>query len=119
MDRHDVQELSERIDVLLDEVQRRADPKLAAQVEELVRAVLTLHGAGLGQLLSLLDELGKEKLANVIFAAVALVLLSKMGREGSTARGGDMKEMLDSIRGWMRSKLGRQKPIIEPERAAV
>jgi lipopolysaccharide export system permease protein len=58
-------------------------------------------------------------LANVIFAAVALVLLSKMGREGSTARGGDMKEMLDSIRGWMRSKLGRQKPIIEPERAAA
>jgi lipopolysaccharide export system permease protein len=58
-------------------------------------------------------------LANVVFAAVALVLLSKMGRETSTARGGDMKEMLDSIRGWAQSKLGRKKPLIEAERAAA
>jgi lipopolysaccharide export system permease protein len=58
-------------------------------------------------------------LANVIFAALALVLLSKMGREGSTARGGDMKEMFDSVRSWVRSKVGRKKPVIEPERAAA
>jgi lipopolysaccharide export system permease protein len=58
-------------------------------------------------------------LANVIFAALALVLLSKMGREGSTARGGDMKEMFDSLRSWVRSKVGRKKPVIEPERAAA
>jgi lipopolysaccharide export system permease protein len=58
-------------------------------------------------------------MANVIFAMIALVLLAKMGKEGSTARGGDMREMFDSIRGWVRSKVGRKKPIIQPERAAA
>jgi len=58
-------------------------------------------------------------MANVIFAMVALLLLAKMGKEGSTARGGDMREMFDSIRGWVRSKVGRKKPIIQPERAAA
>jgi lipopolysaccharide export system permease protein len=58
-------------------------------------------------------------LANVIFAAIALVLLAKMGREGSTARGGDMKEMFDALRGWIRSKFRREKPPVQPERAAA
>jgi lipopolysaccharide export system permease protein len=58
-------------------------------------------------------------MANVIFAMIALLLLSKMGKEGSTARGGDMREMVDSIRGWVRSKVGRKKPMIQPERAAA
>jgi len=58
-------------------------------------------------------------MANVIFAAIALVLLSRMGREGSTARGGDMREMIDSLRGWMRSKIGRKKPVIAPERVTA
>ena len=58
-------------------------------------------------------------MANVIFALIALVLLAKMGKEGSTARGGDMKEMFDSIRGWARSKIGRKKPVVQPERAAA
>jgi hypothetical protein len=58
-------------------------------------------------------------MANVIFASIALVLLAKMGKEGSTARGGDMKEMFDSIRGWARSKIGRRKPVVQPERAAA
>jgi lipopolysaccharide export system permease protein len=58
-------------------------------------------------------------MANVVFAAIALVLLAKMGREGSTARGGDMREMLDSLRGWARSKIGRKKSVIAPERLAA
>ncbi|MEO8910016.1 MAG: LptF/LptG family permease [Gemmatimonadaceae bacterium] len=58
-------------------------------------------------------------MANVIFASIALVLLAKMGKEGSTARGGDMKEMLDAIRGWARSKIGRKKTVAQPERAAA
>jgi lipopolysaccharide export system permease protein len=44
--------------------------------------------------------------ANVAFALVAVWLLSKIGREARTARGGDMGEMLDAIRGWVREKLG-------------
>jgi lipopolysaccharide export system permease protein len=58
-------------------------------------------------------------MANVIFALIALLLLAKMGKEGSTARGGDTREMFDSIRGWVRSKVGRKRPIVQPERAAA
>ncbi len=39
--------------------------------------------------------------ANVIFGAVAVVLLWRMGKEGSTARGGDMRETLDNVRLWL------------------
>jgi lipopolysaccharide export system permease protein len=57
--------------------------------------------------------------ANVVFAAIALVLLAKMGKETSTARGGDMKEMFEALRGWVSAKLGRKKPVMQPERAAA
>jgi lipopolysaccharide export system permease protein len=58
-------------------------------------------------------------MANVVFASIALVLLAKMGKETSTARGGDMKEMFEALRGWAGSKLGRKKPAMQPERAAA
>ena len=45
-------------------------------------------------------------MANVIFGLIALWLLAKMGQEGTTARGGDMKEMLGAIKGSIRSKIG-------------
>ena len=46
-------------------------------------------------------------MANIVFGAVGLLLLSRMGKEqGSSRSGGDMKEMLEMIRvwvaGWMR-----------------
>lgn len=37
--------------------------------------------------------------ANIIFTLVGLVLLQRMGREGATARGGDMGELWDALRG--------------------
>ena len=43
--------------------------------------------------------------ANVIFAAVAVVLLWRMGKEGSTARGGDMRETLGNLRTWLGRRL--------------
>ena len=58
-------------------------------------------------------------MANVIFGMIALLLLAKMGREGSTARGGDMREMLDSIRGYFRSKRGRERSRSGKERVAA
>jgi hypothetical protein len=45
-------------------------------------------------------------MANVIFALVALWLLSRMGKEGTTARGGDMMDMINAIKGSIRSKIG-------------
>jgi len=45
-------------------------------------------------------------MANVIFALVALWLLSRMGKEGTTARGGDMRDMINAIKGSLRAKIG-------------
>ncbi|HLA14406.1 MAG TPA: LptF/LptG family permease [Gemmatimonadaceae bacterium] len=57
--------------------------------------------------------------ANVLFALVAVWLLSKIGREARTARGGDMGEMIDSIRGWVREKIGADRRRRALERAAA
>lgn len=43
--------------------------------------------------------------ANVIFGAVAVALLWRMGKEGATARGGDLREMLASVRGWSKQRM--------------
>ena len=44
--------------------------------------------------------------ANLILLAIGVVLASQMGRESSTARGGDMREMMAAARarvgGWVR-----------------
>jgi lipopolysaccharide export system permease protein len=58
-------------------------------------------------------------MANVIFSLLALWLLAKMGKESSTARGGDMKEFLGAIRGTIRSKLGWRDRRVSRERIAT
>jgi lipopolysaccharide export system permease protein len=39
-------------------------------------------------------------LTNILFLGIAALLLSRMGKEGATARGGDMAEALDAARAW-------------------
>jgi lipopolysaccharide export system permease protein len=58
-------------------------------------------------------------MANVIFSLVALWLLTKMGQEGSTARGGDMKDMFGAIKGWMKSKIGWKNRRVQRDRVAA
>ena len=58
-------------------------------------------------------------MANVIFALAALWMIGKMGQEGSTARGGDMREMFGAIRGAIRSKLGWKNRRVRRERLAA
>jgi lipopolysaccharide export system permease protein len=58
-------------------------------------------------------------MANVIFALVALWMLVKMGQEGTTARGGDMREMIGAIKGSIRSKIGWKKRRDRRERLAA
>jgi lipopolysaccharide export system permease protein len=58
-------------------------------------------------------------MANVIFTLVALWMLSKMGQEGSTARGGDMRDMLGAIKGSIRSKMGWKNRRVHGERIAA
>ncbi|MFN2637688.1 MAG: LptF/LptG family permease [Gemmatimonadaceae bacterium] len=57
-------------------------------------------------------------MANVVFGLVALWMLAKIGQEGSTARGGDMKEFFGAIRGTIRSKIGWKNRRVMRERMA-
>jgi lipopolysaccharide export system permease protein len=57
--------------------------------------------------------------ANLLFGLVAVWLLSKIGREARTARGGDMGEMIDAIHGWGREKLGMDRRRRGVQRAAA
>lgn len=58
-------------------------------------------------------------MANVIFGLIALWMLSRMGNEGSTSRGGDMREMLGAIRGTIRSKIGWKDRRVRRQRLAA
>ncbi len=58
-------------------------------------------------------------MANVIFALIALWMLARMGQEGSTARGGDMRDMIGAIKGSIRSKIGWKDRRIRRERVAA
>jgi lipopolysaccharide export system permease protein len=58
-------------------------------------------------------------MANVIFALIALWLLAKMGKEGTTARGGDAKEMVGAVKGWIRSKFHWKDRRVRRERLAA
>ena len=46
-------------------------------------------------------------LDNVVFAGVGLLLMSRMGRESITNRGGDMGEAMDATRAWF-ARQGRR-----------
>jgi lipopolysaccharide export system permease protein len=46
-------------------------------------------------------------MANILFTIVGLGLLSRMGKESGSARGGDMREMLDMLRIWFAGMLRR------------
>ncbi|HEX9084048.1 MAG TPA: LptF/LptG family permease [Gemmatimonadaceae bacterium] len=58
-------------------------------------------------------------MANVIFALIALWMLTKMGHEGSTARGGDMKDMIGAIKGSIRSRIGWKDRRVRRDRVAA
>jgi lipopolysaccharide export system permease protein len=45
--------------------------------------------------------------ANILFTIVGLFLMARMGREGSTARGGDAGEFVESLKNWVGKQLRR------------
>ena len=56
--------------------------------------------------------------ANAAFTLVGVVLYARMGREGSTARGGDLDEVKERIRGWfasLRPSARRAAPMPAPD----
>jgi lipopolysaccharide export system permease protein len=58
-------------------------------------------------------------MANVIFGLLALWMLARMGQEGSTARGGDAREMIGAVKGWIRAKAGWRNRRVQRERIAA
>ncbi len=58
-------------------------------------------------------------MANALFALIALWMLRKMGKEGTTARGGDMKEMIGAIKGSIRSRIKWKDRRVRRERVAA
>jgi Fe-S cluster biogenesis protein NfuA len=59
LDARDFQARLERLDALLREVERSADPAARARTQEIVQAVLELHGTGLERLLERITEAGE------------------------------------------------------------
>lgn len=56
--------------------------------------------------------------ANAAFTLAGVLLYARMGREGSTARGGDLDEVKDRIRGWfasLRPSARRAAPVPAPD----
>jgi Fe-S cluster biogenesis protein NfuA/nitrite reductase/ring-hydroxylating ferredoxin subunit len=56
MDNQEARKLAERVDALLDEVEASAPPALTRRVEDLVRAIVGLYGAGLERAIELAAE---------------------------------------------------------------
>jgi lipopolysaccharide export system permease protein len=57
--------------------------------------------------------------SNVVFSIAGVILLARIGRIGSTARGGDMGELKDAFRAWLaRFGFGPRTPDSEPQQAA-
>jgi lipopolysaccharide export system permease protein len=56
--------------------------------------------------------------SNVVFTIAGIILLARVGRIGSTARGGDISELKDTLRGWV-ARLGfpSRKADVEPQQA--
>jgi Fe-S cluster biogenesis protein NfuA len=98
----------ERLDGLLREVERFADPAAQAHTREIVRAVLDLHGAGLSRILAHLEEAGGAG-RKVLDACAAdpvvggLLLLHELHPLGVEAR---VRQALDDVRPYLRSHGG-------------
>jgi Fe-S cluster biogenesis protein NfuA/nitrite reductase/ring-hydroxylating ferredoxin subunit len=107
MSRREIQELSERIDTLLDEVERRTEPDVAARVEDLVRAVVSLYGAGLGRLVGRLMERpdGEEVLRDLLTddLVAGLMLLHDLHPDDPAVR---IQQALDRVRPYLGSHAG-------------
>jgi lipopolysaccharide export system permease protein len=58
-------------------------------------------------------------LTNLLFLGIAALLLSRMGKEGVTARGGDMAEAVDALRTWFAKQARRVGIPLERRRRAT
>ena len=66
MDNQTLRETSERIDELLDELAQSAVPAVMERVEELLRDVMSMYGAGLDRALEIARDAGGDALVRQV-----------------------------------------------------
>ncbi len=98
----------ERLEALLREAERHADPAAQANLREVVQALLDLHGDGLARLLEHLAEAGEAGAAVLDACAgddvvAGLLLLHGLHPLGLEAR---VRQALDQVRPYLRSHGG-------------
>ncbi len=107
MTRQESGDLSARIDTLLDELEGSAPPATVARVEELVRAVVALYGAGFERLVAMLLEEadGESQLRRLVADHVVanLLLLHDLHPDDVRTR---IEQALDRVRPYLGSHAG-------------
>ncbi len=102
------QQQIERIETLIRSIEQSADPATKADAQELVQAVLDLHGAGLARLLERLEEAGEPGRAVVDSLGRddlvgSLLLLHDLHPLDHETR---VRQALDTVRPYLRSHGG-------------
>ena len=96
----------QRIESLIQEIERYPDPAVRARTKEIVHAVLDLHGDGLGRILehlassgkagmAMIDELGRDELVASLLLLYGLHPLDLETR---------LRQALEKARYWLRSR---------------
>jgi Fe-S cluster biogenesis protein NfuA len=103
----DVRELPARIEALLDGLSESADPAIAERADELVAAVVTLYGEGLGRIVELVSAApGGEQLVRELAAdglVGNLMLLHELHPDDASTR---IQAALDRVRPYLGSHAG-------------
>lgn len=102
MERPSVREVSERIDVLLDELGESAPPAVLGRVEELIQCVLGLYGAGLERVLETVGPDAVRRLADDEVVGNLLVLNDLHPDDVDTR----VQRALDQVRPYLGSHAG-------------
>lgn len=107
MNATDVRELPARIEALLDGLSESADPAVAERADELVAAVVTLYGEGLGRIIELVSAApGGEQLVRELAAdglVGNLMLLHELHPDDASTR---IQAALDKVRPYLGSHAG-------------
>jgi Fe-S cluster biogenesis protein NfuA len=96
------QDVPGRIDALLDEIGRVAEPKVVEYAEDLVAAVVTLYGEGLSRVVEMLDEEHVRRLADDEIVK-NLLLLHGLHPDDTDTR---IQAALDHVRPYLGSHAG-------------
>lgn len=105
MDPRDAQQLSERVEQLLDEIEESALPPVQARVEELVRSLVALYGAGLERMVATVEATGVDGMRALVDdeLVASLLVLHDLHPDDVPTR---VHRALDEVRPYLGSHAG-------------